>query len=103
MDTITYICQNKTNIIMELLFEKIEQNREMLLGIDSQIENVKTLPYYDFIGTERERQKDLDVCYKAKRETLNEYQVLLENLQLEINKELHRVSQSQKENTLKSL
>jgi hypothetical protein len=81
---------------MQELFKKIKKNGRRLEFTYSQIEDVRTMPYYAIYGNPNEREKDLNNCYAAVKAQLNERQIHLENLQLEINKELNRVSQALK-------
>lgn len=85
---------------MKKLFNRINLNAELLQCADSKIENIKTLPYYSAFGNEEERENDLKCCQEYKKGILNERQVLFENLQLEINKELNYLSQEMMKNNL---
>ena len=78
---------------MKDLFKKIKRNGHRIEAIESQVEDINKMPYYEIFGTETEKQTDLSKCNDSMKAHLDERQVLLENLQLEINKELNRVSQ----------
>lgn len=85
---------------MKSLFKLIEKNGNRIEAIQENIQCVKTMPFYSIYGSQNEKERDLNTCNKAMKAQLDERQILLENLQLEINKELNIISQLQRGNTL---
>lgn len=85
---------------MKKLFKKISKNKKLIEEIQAQMECVKTLPHYSIFRLEGDREKDLAICNDALKTQYDIKQLLLESLQIEINKELHRVSQAQRSCTL---
>ncbi len=87
---------------MKELFKRIKANDRRIATIEEQFENVKTLPYYSIFGNATEKIKDLETCRKAMRDHLELKDVLLQSLQIEINKERQLISQNQRTLTLQN-
>lgn len=87
---------------MEKTAKKIKETKWDIEDIKSQIENVKTLPYYSVFGRENERERDLKECREKLKQKYNELHSLLEKLTQEVLGELSTLSYMQRENTLQS-
>ncbi len=79
--------------------QKVEKD---LCNIDSLIENTKESTYYDAFNRHQEKVSDLKGLDSKKKRLLSQKYMLLENLQLEIEKEKSLVSEKQKQINLKS-
>lgn len=78
----------------DLLEQLLLLNKE-LGSIEIQVETIKRSPFYKVFGTEQQRQDDLEIFRASKKEVLNHKHLVLENIQLEANKELQRISTPQ--------
>lgn len=87
-------------MISHKLFKDIKKNQHRIESIEARVEDIKTQPFYDMYGSEIGREKDFQICYSSMKLHLDQRQALLEQLQLEINKELNLISQSQRNVTL---
>lgn len=85
---------------MKKLFKQIAENNKILEVIQEVEQATRESKFYDHFSNEADREKDIRGCLKERKVALNNRQALLDNLQLEINKELNRVSQAQKALTL---
>ena len=81
-------------------YKLFRRSQRKVFKILEQIENIQSLPYYDIFRRQGERERDMNHCYEVMRDTLNEQQAHLENIIIEANKELNKVSQNQKTFTL---
>ena len=86
---------------MRELFNRVKICKADLRDIQAFTASVHRNPYYDINHAEDQREKDLNTCNQVYKDYLNEYYTHLENLQMEIEREKHRVSQEQKHYTLK--
>jgi len=85
---------------MKDLFKEIKRNDHRIEVVERWVEDINTMHYHEVFGTETERKTYLSKCNDSMKAHLDLRQVLLENLQLEINKELNRVSQGLRACTL---
>ncbi len=88
---------------MKELFERLTHNSNQIKAIRNSIDNVMILPYYSIYTQQEERKKDLEISFKRLKQVLNKRHTLLDNLQLEITKELAEISALQKQNTINQI
>lgn len=88
---------------MQELFKQIKETNKRIATIESQFEDVKTMPYYSIFGNAREKEKDLETCLKAMKDQLDLKDLLLQNLQIEINKDRQLISTNQRKLSLQKL
>ncbi len=81
---------------MRTIYKQLKQNSKMLEMVEENFNTANTLPYYSIFGNIQEKKKDLSKIEETKRELLNERHTILENMQMEIRKELNIVSQKQR-------
>ena len=87
---------------MRDLFKRIKANNRRIDSINEQFENVKTLPYYSIFGNAAEKEKDIKTCIRAMKDHLDLKDLLLQSLQIEINKERQLISQTQRNLSLQN-
>jgi hypothetical protein len=69
----------------------------MLHNLDCELEAVETLPYYEIFSNESEREKDIQLILDKKKKYLDRKHTILENIQLECERQKVLVSTEQKE------
>lgn len=87
---------------MKKLFKKINTINKELKSITVNEKNILNATYYKVSSNEKEKVHDMKMLDKIKKEALKDKYALLESLQIEINKELHRVSQLESKINTKS-
>jgi hypothetical protein len=88
---------------MNNLFEKLQFTNRMLTELDNEMKAVKTLPYYEIFGNESEREKDIQMIVEKKKMYLTDKYTILENIQIECEKEKADISVKERELTLKKV
>lgn len=87
---------------MKKLFKKINTINKELKSITVNEKNILNSTYYKVFSNEKEKVNDMKVLDNIRKEALKDKYALLESLQIEINKELHRVSQLESKINTKS-
>lgn len=87
---------------MKKLFKKINTINKELKSITANEKNILNATYYKVFSNEKEKVNDMKVLDNIRKEALKDKYALLESLQIEINKELHRVSQLESKINTKS-
>lgn len=84
---------------MTELFKQLTAANLRIKDLDRQIDGIDEHMYYIVNNLPLQRKIDKETLRIALYDQLSLKQVLLENIQIEINKELHLVSQNQRELT----
>lgn len=87
---------------MKKLFKKINTINKELKSITVNEKNILNATYYRVFSNEKEKVNDMKMLDNIRKEALKDKYALLESLQIEINKELHRVSQLESKINTKS-
>lgn len=87
---------------MKKLYKRLKQVNKMLSECDMETETVKNLPFYRVFGAEYQRERDLKIIDESRKKYLNEKYTLLENLQMEAEKEKALISEYQRKLQLKT-
>lgn len=87
---------------MKKLFKKINTINKELKSITANEKNILNATYYKVFSNEKEKVNDMKMLDDIRKEALKDKYALLESLQIEINKELHRVSQLESKINTKS-
>ena len=77
---------------MKKLFKQLKQINSFLHELDVTERNILELPYYKIFGNESERKKDLQEVNTKRAEYLNKKHNVLENIQIECEKQKYLVS-----------
>lgn len=88
---------------MKKVLKKLAHINLLISETKTEIKVLNDLPYYSIMRKEGEKKEELSKLRVTLREYYSQKQVILENLQLEINKCKIRISTKQRELTLSKL
>lgn len=80
------------NELFEKLTEQLQANFEAENDLEERIYNIKMSRFYELFPNPVKQQEEIDWTLKIKKRVLAMRHRILENLQAETTKELHRIS-----------
>lgn len=87
---------------MEKLIEQLENNISAFEHLNNRIENIKTMEFFRIFSTEQKREREINWVLKIQKRILRMRYRILENINLETQKQMNYTSQMSRDLTLKT-